>query len=687
MEHLGDVLTPTLGFNRIALWCNKETLQVDRRHVSSNSNFHTFVNGEHGFRIEGDETPVRVRQDTFQELMQDDYNEKLTAFVQRWLFFELLLTVLGYLPGFDINHFIRSEEEETAPLIFVTTHELRRYLDAWLDFELQNPEGSKHRILRAQFALDKARHYVLNKCSVRSADENPEWPIDPKVAFSLMVLGETLTTHLIRVQQETGFEMSGWCNHDHKIQGWGYSQAVLVKLKKETWCPKQVAMFQVLLGENTIGLLYALRLKPSGKAVDHSLCTPRQCRALGSSLNDLDDPFVPDPAHCEQYCKRATCKAVGPDMQRVKSIIKSDNVPLFRYTAGKDEVMVEEMSPACRKKYVVFSHVWADGYGNPKWNKLNKCVLMLFLRLFKDVRFRNATPEQRGNFEGSESFWIDTLAIPVGKESKEERKKAIRRMHNIYKGAKYTIVLDSTIMSMERQTGYVHSAMAITLSGWMTRLWTLQEAMLSKQLYFNFSDQIYPMDHLERLYEPDHSPYDRCVLRVSRTYYHGILEQESRRMHVPDPQLRDRRSSQATVSAIWKAVQWRTTTHRQHETLALATMFNMKTDDFADSSNTRGKKGFGKGELDKRMKKFYDSLAADAPCPIPPGIIFLPGPHLDFKGYGWAPQTWLSNCTTEPPDALALELPTARLNVPHGLEVSLPGFMLCRHDSKRKSYN
>ena len=678
MEHLGDFLNPMFGFGRIKFWFDNETLQVHRRHGSVDTNFHTFGDGTHGFKIEGDGRPVQTKRSS------TPLSVALTAFVQRWLYFELLLTILGHLPGFDINHFIRFDDDEATPLAFVTTQQLPTYLDEWLEFEVRNPRGREHRLLRAQVALDLARHYISKKCSVRNASENPEWPVDGKVALSIMVLGESLTSALIRVQQETDFELGGWYNHDHKSQGWGHSKAVLVALKNGNWCPKQIAMFQVLLGDNTIGLLYALRLKPGGKVIDHQSCTSRACRAPASSLNNLDDPFVPEPAHCEQYCDPATCKPIGPDIKRVTDIIKNGKIPLLRYSQGEEEVMVDEMSTSCKKRYVIFSHVWADGYGNPTLNKLNKCVLRLFLRLFEDIRFGNATIQHRNNFKGTDNFWIDTLAIPVGDEYKDQRKQALSSIYNLYKGAKCTIVLDSTLMSTEKEAGYVHPAMTITLSGWMTRLWTLQEAILSKQLYFNFSDQIYSMDHLEKNYNLDNRSYDPRV-RVARTYYYGILEPQSQRMLAPDPLPRDRSFSQAALfSAIWKAVQWRTTTHRQHETLALATMFNMSTDHFADSSNTKGETGFGKAELDERMTKFYDALAARTPCPIPPGIIFLPGPHLDTKGYGWAPQSWLSSCSIEPPDPLALELPPARLNVPHGLEVSLPGFRLCHLDSKRE---
>ena len=249
-------------------------------------------------------------------------------------------------------------------------------------------------------------------------------------------------------------------------------------------------------------------------------------------------------------------------------------------------------------------------------------------------------------------------------------------MHDIYKNAKYTVVLDFGLMKIDKGEGYISPAMRITLSNWMTRLWTLQEAFLSKKLYFKFNDQVYPMDRLERLFRKEDEPLHSTLASLCRTYYHQTLEKESRIMHSPDTAPEELVTAPNFVAMVWKAVQWRTTAHRQHETLALATLLHLDTDDFVDTSGTVGIKEYDQSELNERMQKLLDLLGACNPCAIPPGIIFVPGPRLRKQGYRWAPQSWLSGHPVKPPDPVTIQTRTARLNVPHGLEVWYPGFRL-----------
>ena len=221
----------------------------------------------------------------------------------------------------------------------------------------------------------------------------------------------------------------------------------------------------------------------------------------------------------------------------------------------------------------------------------------------------------------------------------------------------------------------------------MTRLWTLQEAFLSKHLYFKFSDQVYSMDRLERLFQKEDEPLHSTLASLCRTYYHGILEKESRGLHEPDSAAEELVTAPDFVATVWKAVQWRTTAHRQHETLSLATLLHVNTDAFVDSSDTAAIPNYSQAELNQRMQKLLDLLAARNPCAIPPGIIFAPGPRLREQGYRWAPESWLSGNLVELQDSVTSQVRTARLNVPHGLEVWYPGFRLHNLMNQDRSMN
>ena len=640
-----------------------------------NSNFHTFHTGGQDIVLTEDGTrlmpnpnislikPPGLDQRTW-------LKRRCNAFVQRWLYFEVLQAILGSLPHFEILDFTRRGDDD---INYITTKDLPRYLKQWLEHELKNPDESVPRLLHAQLVLDKARHYVFEFCSVLAPDRPPKWTIDDKVIVSIMILGETMSGALTKIQRKTKFGLRGWSDHDYSRQGWGYSEVVLGAFHHR-WCLKTVAMLQGLMRNSTIGLLYALDMRPKERIdMEHTLCTNTECKATYQGR-----PVELEKAksfHCPD-CERNECKEVETDTQKLVQTIDRGQIPLLQYQPGAGKIDVVGMDASCNKEYVIFSHVWIDGFGNSETNKMNECVLKMFCSTFIDVKDENVVRERRGVVETPENFWIDTLAIPIGESCGDQRRKAIRSMHEIYKNAKYTVVLDLGLMSINKEEGYIRPAMRITLSNWMTRLWTLQEAFLSKNLYFKFFDQVYSMDRLERLFRKEDEPLHSTVASLCRTYYDQILEKESRKLHGPDSAPEEIVTSPNFVAMVWKAVQWRTTAHRQHETLALATLLHLDTDDFADPGGNVEMKIYDQKELNERMQRLLDLLGARHPCAIPPGIIFVPGPRLRKQGYRWAPESWLSGHPVEPPDPVAIQIGSARLNVPHGLEVWYPGFRL-----------
>ena len=96
--------------------------------------------------------------------------------------------------------------------------------------------------------------------------------------------------------------------------------------------------------------------------------------------------------------------------------------------------------------------------------------------------------EKFSNFQNQTvGFWIDSICVPIG--DRETRRKAISMMSRIYTEAYATIVLSADLMDYEAgTTSYLEPAMRITTSGWMRRLWTFQEGVMSRDLYFLFAD-------------------------------------------------------------------------------------------------------------------------------------------------------------------------------------------------------
>ena len=618
--------------------------------------------------------------------------------MQRWLYFEVLAQVFGHLPDYQWEHFVMTDPSGQS---YVSTLNLPKYLERWLDSEKKSPPTERtRRLIRIQQVLDRARVYVSQHCTVPNLEGNATWEISDLLALSFMVLGETLTRAQILIQRKAGFRINGWCSHDSRNQGWGYSKIIRRKLNTDGWCAKAIHMLQALLRGNTIGLLYLFTLRESSsKGVYHRECTATECKET-EYRRLLGQPVKPEQYHhcsapIQDFCSEPLKLYVGPGQtakqpicttvenfignvegRKLAAIIDKGNIPLFRYHKAQRRLDVVEMSQSFDKSYAVFSHVWTDGFGsfNNK-NEMSLCVLNMFSKLLDQITIQRA-----GNSSSvPELFWIDTLAIPVHEDFTTQRGKAISQMHNVYAYAKYTIVLDLSLMRVTMGSGYSNPAMKITMSRWMTRLWTLQEAVLSKNLFFYFQDRIYSMTHLEDMFAKEDSELHSCVPSLSRIYYDGILGEMRPKIHEDFRKDESWKPRSNFLGVVWKATQWRSTTHLIHETLSLAIMLNINTEFFARPSDWPEKTEKYQQDCDDRMIHLLSHFAAISPCPIPPGMIFLPGPRLSKKGYGWAPKTWLSSREIDSPDPLSLpNVGNTRLTTSEGLEVQFPGFLL--HD-------
>lgn len=227
------------------------------------------------------------------------------------------------------------------------------------------------RLLHAHLVLDKARHYVFEFCSVLAPEEQSKWTIHDKVIVSIMILGETLSCALTKIQRKTKVSLRGWSNHDYSKQGRGYSEVILGAFhRKPRWCLKTVAMLQGVMRNSTIGLLYVLDMRPKERFdMEHTRCTDTESKATyqGRSV-ELKRPKV---FHCHN-CKRNNCKEVETDLQDLVKTIDRGHIPVLQYQPGSGKIDVVGMDASCNKDYVIFSHIWIDGFGDSKTNKMSE---------------------------------------------------------------------------------------------------------------------------------------------------------------------------------------------------------------------------------------------------------------------------------------------------------------------------
>jgi hypothetical protein len=122
------------------------------------------------------------------------------------------------------------------------------------------------------------------------------------------------------------------------------------------------------------------------------------------------------------------------------------------------------------KEFIAVSHVWEHGWKGDSEKGVCKRVLdmlLLVARLF-----------------GLEWVWLDIAMIS---RNPEFRTMSINSMDLVYSKAKATIVCDRLLLSMNSGNDR-ERVMMIYLSDWMTRVWTMQEAILTQDLIFLFGD-------------------------------------------------------------------------------------------------------------------------------------------------------------------------------------------------------
>ena len=182
----------------------------------------------------------------------------------------------------------------------------------------------------------------------------------------------------------------------------------------------------------------------------------------------------------------------------------------YNETTGSLTTYGEDVGP-----YVAISHVWADGLGSNTEKGLPTCQIK---RIHKYVC--QLLPG------GTPAFWIDGLCIP---EERELRKMAIRKMGDTYKRALKVLVFDESIRTLcSPNNPPEENVFRISMCPWMQRVWTLQEALLAEELYFEFAEEIIVPAHalrgamMEERYDQYGFPTFKTIV-VERLPIWGIL--------------------------------------------------------------------------------------------------------------------------------------------------------------------
>ncbi|OCH88057.1 hypothetical protein OBBRIDRAFT_889349 [Obba rivulosa] len=353
------------------------------------------------------------------------------------------------------------------------------------------------------------------------------------------------------------------------------------------WCPSMVTK----LSRSTSSLEYASLLKPfipGGPERDsHSRCTEKVCM-----MNTIDTSMYSNQ-HVTETCR---CKYSKPSVDDVLTTLSNNQIPLITlgnaHCHGDGPMQLLCTTSDSVQGYVAISHVWSDGLGSTTEAGLPTCQVRRLASLVYQLVPGGA-------------FWLDALCIPA---QQDMRDRAIGLMARTYQEADVVLVLDSGIQSCSVQAPLKERLVRIVTSGWMQRMWTLQEALLAKNLTFKFADGITLMGEI--LSSCTGLTYDPAV---------QFLLKESQQL--TGLFVREQVFKFGNVSC---ALQFRTTSKPRDETLAIAGLFDVDAYELTQTAPA------------ERMRTLLLRIRD-----IPSDVLFLEGPKLSGPGFKWAPASFM----------------------------------------------
>ena len=272
----------------------------------------------------------------------------------------------------------------------------------------------------------------------------------------------------------------------------GSSKLLRATMLESGWCPYQVKRICRAVDLPTAYYLSLLRHE-HGSGSNHQSCSNKQCVANNVDESQYSTKHADDCSGCE---------FLAPSPDEITSAIGKGGIPLIRCTRtpqGGLQLGVIENFPGVQ--YVAVSHVWSDGLGHPTANALPTCQLerlnthLEILREFQSKEFASNFPLARKKVSQQPIvFWMDTLCIPVGAaiNAINYRKVAIGRIAQTFAGASAALVLDKGLENISYETFPLEELCAqISMSAWMSRCWTFQEAILTQRCFVRFLDGVY----------------------------------------------------------------------------------------------------------------------------------------------------------------------------------------------------
>ena len=428
------------------------------------------------------------------------------------------------LAAFMAVHYIGVQPEDffvdTGSEKLLTTRYLWDYLAAWIVKASRQSyfvlEGRLEvHIRRSEFAqrnkakddFKQAYTIVQKACLLLRFFMTYRHRIFANVWDSTLVLLSTLENTILRAYRSTDIVRDR--SRDVSLLFSIPSSLMAEMFEKQGWCPNEQHAVMTRFESDPSVLLCCVQLDRHQSDVNHTRCTIRECNAYqvdkktyvtehvikGCTCSFLDAGNVyQDPMYRQRSFK------ITKLVEKVPAIVYKEGmlqvVPVVPLEAEVGTLVRGfHKSTSTRANFVAISHIWAQGRGNPRSNALPTCQiehLQVYLSIVCLCDEADLTQSLANRLYPDTTdpvpFWIDTLCIPLEPEA---RKIGIQSMERVYKTAPKILVLDEALLRIESKSLSAEEiALQIACSVWSGRLWTLQESLYQKRVFYRFADAV-----------------------------------------------------------------------------------------------------------------------------------------------------------------------------------------------------
>ena len=519
------------------------------------------------------------------------------ALLQLWLYFGALHEVLRicgqevaldkYVQADSVGNYVTSaplrNDLDDARMRAADTSENLRYAKQKLVRDCLN-------IVFRFFLRYHPAPYRTNRWDVSSV-------LSPDLSTSIIVLAETLANAALQI-----WPLPHSPSRSKEVESFVSWNPLHQRLLERNWCPSEVKMLYQEVDKTGLYLASLLR-RPLSENLNHRKCSEGLCLALQISDDDYESK------HTDACLRGSTCVKISIDQDYLSRILLGGGLPILHMSVSPEsgnlsiQVVNHKTQPL---DFIAISHVWAHGLGNPKENALPSCQI---------TRLKELCSYSTSNVGKLPALWIDTLCIPVAVP--EARKAAILLLSTTFRFAQRVLVLDADLQRSSKDCSRTELAVRVMCSGWMRRLWTLQETVMAEKSAEARKVMIWFREGALFLND------------IGGKNVNSLCNTEDAlwKLFSSIPQYMSRTR---TFNALMSALRYRTTSKKEDEALCIASILGYDQQQIKAIA--------AEDTAEARMQKFYTFISE-----IPASVLFNKSIKLGNRGFGWAPMSLMGS--------------------------------------------